>query len=325
MLQAARNEIRQARDFEDLTERDLLNHYREVKHGLGRALLDRTILPLVVDTNLVVGARIRELSEAEESRLLADYERVSELEESGRIGRRLAGAVSALHEQVDEFQKRVQSGDVRMADLSSLRSSVQHILVKLEAGEGAEASELPLAAADDEEAPPAAVMGPSVGSVLTAREERRLIGAELRELLAGLHQARTTGEAASGAPELLHFRLEQREALAYSRLCDGDKCDERLERFLLAAAALRRRINREVVELQDMRGQTGAEAFRISEETAGVLRLSDWYLRQFSHFRENHLLAGEMVRASNLGRLRMRLMRDHAGLWLMANPVRENR
>ena len=321
MLQAARNEIRQARDFEDLTDRDLLNHYREVKHGLGRALLDRTILPLVVDTNLVVGARIRELSEVEENRLLADYERVSELEESGRIGRRLAGAVTALHQQVEEFQKRVQSGDIRMADLSSLRSSVQHILVRLESGDAAEASDLPLALDDDDGV---AASGPSVGSVLTSRSERGLVGSDLRELLTGLHNARATGESAGSASELLHYRLEQREALAYSRLCDGDDCDERLERFLLAAAALRRRINREVVELQDVRGQTGAAEFSISEETAGVLRLSDWYLRQFSHFRENHLLAGEMVRASNLGRLRMRLMRDHAGLWLMANPVREN-
>ena len=324
MLRAARNEIRQARDFEDLTERDLLNHYREVKHGLGRVLLDRTILPLVVDTNLVVGARIRELSEAEEDRLLADYERVSQLEESGRIGRRLAGAVTALHQQVEEFQKRVQSGDVRMADLSALRSSVQDILVKLESGERLEASDLPLAAEGEEDVLPSPTTAPSVGSVLANRDERRLIGAELRELLSGLHQARTSGESAGRAPELLHYRLEQREALAYARLCDGDLCDERLERFLLAAAALRRRINREVVELQDVRGETGAANFEVSDETAGILRLADWYLRQFSHFREGHLETGEMVLASNLGRLRMRLMRDYAGLWLMANPVREN-
>ena len=47
----------------------------------------------------------------------------------------MAGAVTALHQQVEEFQKRVQSGDIRMADLSSLRSSVQHILVRLESGD----------------------------------------------------------------------------------------------------------------------------------------------------------------------------------------------
>ena len=73
-----------------------------------------------------------------------------------------------------------------------------------------------------------------------------------------------------------------------------------------------------------MRGETGAANFEVSDETAGILRLADWYLRQFSHFREGHLETGEMVLASNLGRLRMRLMRDYAGLWLMANPVREN-
>lgn len=321
MLQTARSEIRQVRDFEDLTERGLLNHYREIKHGLGRAMMDRTILPLVVDTNLVVGTRIRELSEAEEKRLLADYERVSELEESGRIGRQLAGAVTALHQQVEEFQKRVQSGDIRIGDLASLRASVQHILVTLESGE-AEASDLPLAAEGDADGRGA--LGPALGSILTIGDERQLIGPELRQLLDGLHQARSGGESAATAPELMHFRLEPREALAYSRLCDGDECDERMERFLLAAAALRRRINREVVELQDVRGQTGADEFAGSDYTQGILRLSDWYLRQFAHFRENHLLAQEPVRASNLERLRMRLMRDHAGLWLMANPVREN-
>ena len=183
---------------------------------------------------------------------------------------------------------------------------------------------LPLAAAGEDDVLPSPSTAPSVGSVLANREERHLIGTELRELLSGLHQARASGVPAGRATELLHYRLEQREALAYARLCDGDLCDERLERFLLAAAALRRRINREVVELQDVRGGTGAVNFEVSDETAGILRLSDWYLRQFSHFREGHLETGEMVRASNLGRLRMRLMRDYAGLWLMANPVRES-
>ena len=117
----------------------------------------------------------------------------------------------------------------------------------------------------------------------------------------------------------LSYRLEDREFMAFDRLSAAGECDLGVERFVLIGAALRHRINDEVNEIHSYRSRLGSRETSASATTSGILRLGDWYLRQFSHFLENDLLAGRAVEARELQVLRMRLMRDYSGLWLVVH------
>ncbi|MDH3745436.1 MAG: hypothetical protein OES47_10085 [Acidobacteriota bacterium] len=313
MIQAVRSEIRGIESFAELTERELIEHYRGVKHGLGSLLFEKSVLPMVVDTNLVFRSRVEELSAIEEEQIFADYERVSALEVKGRIDSQLADSVNSLHGEVESFQKKLQNHDIRLADLAAIRRSVDLVLERLEVGAEEGARDLPLEEAGR------ADHRPTVGAIAISREERDLIGEELRMLLEGLETANETAGGALAASDLLAFRLETREMSAYESLTEGLGGNERIDRFLLAAAALRRKINTEVEEIQVSRSRGVLGGPIPTRRISSVLRLADWYLRQFSHFRETLLLAGNTGEAKSLDRMRMRLMRDYAGLWLVAS------
>ena len=270
--------------------------------------------PIVVDTNLMLAAKIRALTRAEAQRILQDYERVSRLEEHARVDHQLGASVNRLHEQVSRFRKQVASENIRLGDISTLRGSLLEILGRLEAcaeGEDGKAVVGPTGAASLRLAP---------SEVIPAAEDRDLFGRALREMVAALSRERAAGEGQGAVgSSLVAYRLEQRELLAFERLAGEQQCDTRLEKFLLAAAALRFRINEEVGEIHAYRSSLRGEVPAISESTRRLLATADWYLSQFSHF----LLDSGVERIADdvrsLQLLRMRLMRDYSGLWLVAN------
>jgi hypothetical protein len=48
-------------------------------------------------------------------------------------------------------------------------------------------------------------------------------------------------------------------------------------------------------------------------------RLADRYVRRFSHFIDQAVQEGDVAEAQVLQVLRMRLIRDYSGLWLLVN------
>jgi hypothetical protein len=310
MIQAVRNEIGELASFEDLTGRDLVGHYRNVKHGLGSLMFEKSILPAVVDTNLMLAAKIGELTHIEERRILEDYERVARLEEQGGVDDQLGASVSRLHEQVSRFRRQIEARNVRIADVAALRGSVLEILERLEAC----AAESKSGAAMEEIAPLPSRL--KAAEVLPGLEEQELLEGAFAELVGALEAEQGSAEGAIPS-SVLAFRLDDRERLAFERLVGAESCDERLERFVLGAAALRFRINEEVGEIHAHRGRSGADGEPVAETTRRLLAAGDWFLRQFDHF-----LAGDASRDAasrhRLEQLRMRLMRDYSGLWLVA-------
>jgi hypothetical protein len=154
--------------------------------------------------------------------------------------------------------------------------------------------------------------------ILTSQEDRLLVGQALEELMAelGTSGLPAAADTDAGLPE---SGLGGREMSAFRRLAGEQPCDERLERFVLSAAALRRRIEGEASEIRARKGQDGGGEGPDPESTHRLLRLADWYLRQFAHFVETFLLQDEPGEAHELERLRMSLMREFSTLWLMAN------
>ena len=127
-------------------------------------------------------------------------------------------------------------------------------------------------------------------------------------------------KVAAFSPELFPYRLEPREVVAFRRLGrqeDGSNRD--LESFLLWAAALRSRTQEEIEEIRGILDDTAvtrdAPVFERAKLTA---RLADLFVHRFDHEIAQTVLAGGAgEEARELQVLKMRLVRESAGLWLL--------
>ncbi len=322
LIESVRSEIRRVRQFEELTDKDLVGHYRRAKHGLGRLFFEGSILALVMETNALLSERIQELSKLEEKRIFDDYERISRLEREGTVDTSVVEAVNELHSEVGRFKKVLKAGGFRLADLTRLKKALERLSPLLEPEDAAEAPRPPAAVEAALPARPPSGVGPSafvMPSLFSWREAQDLVGSDLEDLFSSLSAAEpTAGPAAvaTSAP-LISFRLEPREVVAFRRLAAGAEADDRLEGFLIGAAALRRRINREVDEIHAQVSRSGTASGAVADSARRTAAVADWYLRQFEHFTETAALDGETDEVRDLQVLKMRLTRDYSGLWLV--------
>ncbi len=197
LIQAVRSEVEKVESFDLLTERDLVAHYRNLKHGLGAMVFDKSILPLIVSTNMSVGARVNKLTEAAQAQIFKNYEKVSGLEEQGLLGRELAESVSKLHNQVGSFRKQVKGGTLRIDAVAEIKDSVQEIFARIALDDTADLED---------------VIGGgealSVESILRSAPEQALLGPLCEDLLQALGETyRGSDEATGLAPRLLEYRL----------------------------------------------------------------------------------------------------------------------
>ena len=119
--------------------------------------------------------------------------------------------------------------------------------------------------------------------------------------------------------DVFPLRIEPREVLAYRRLYGRANCDRELEQFLLEGAALRMRINEEAQEISGILDETSVTGDSIVFARARwTARTADAYLWRFHHVLDEAVLSGSVTEGRQLQLLRMRLMRDYSGLWLLA-------
>jgi hypothetical protein len=106
--------------------------------------------------------------------------------------------------------------------------------------------------------------------------------------------------------------------VAYRRLYGSNDSDRQLEQFLLEAAALRIRINEEAQEIAGIMDETSvtgeAAVYARARMTANA---ADSYLWRFQHVLSELQLNGDGIEGRQIQILRMRLMRDYSGLWLL--------
>ncbi len=307
LIQAVRNEIEQIETFEALTERDLVGHYRNVKHGLGALAFAKSILPMIVSTNLAVAARVNALTEKAQAKIFADYEKVSELEGRGLLATDLAESVSQLHAQVGTFRKQAQGGTLRLGAITEIQEAMQIIFGRIELDETADL---------DEELRRGESL--SVHAILATEAERTTLGSGLEILVSSLRDTRRSGSQLTEVdPRLLDYRLAPREIEAFARLASGARCNVALEQFLLAASSLKCKIASLADELDGI-GPEASQGGRaeLLDDAAMALQLGDSYLRQFDHFLAMRLLDRETPGGGEVQVLKMRLTREFSGLWL---------
>ena len=320
LIRAVASELEQVESFEELTERDLVSHYRNLKHGLGAMVFEASILPLIVSTNLAVAARVTELTDRAQAKIFEDYERVSGLQERGLLGQELAESVSKLHGQVGSFKKQVDSGTLRIGAIAEIQNSVLGLVQRIGLGAGAAAAEAGRHFGPDVTA--------AVESILVTSSELELLGATLEAVVASFRgpQPAARHEVGSSSKGLL-VPPSARELEALDRLAGDHAGDVDLERFLVAAFCLRLRLGQLGEQLQSSvdEADTGVrEAMRRNADAC--LRLGDLYLRRFDHFLDfaSFLEEGRAVGrhgGDGVRNSKMRLMRVYSELWL---AVRES-
>ncbi|HYU33498.1 MAG TPA: hypothetical protein VEW48_15195 [Thermoanaerobaculia bacterium] len=315
-IDGIRAEVARMDSLDRLNESGLVRAFRDLKHDLGGLYFHPDLLIAIQDTNLAFKSRIEKIYRQEERRIVAEYQRVFELEREVSIDRELDVELADFRQEIERFEHKLQSQEFKLEDIAQIRQRVRELLPRLTAGHSSEVrvQEVPPstgehflhAAAEAAEAP------------LSAHEE--LIGEAYRRLLEALGEINpeVAPERVVLSPEIFPLRLEPREVTAYRRLFGRKAHDRELEQFVLEAAALRLRVNDEAHEITGILDETSITGESpVYVRARLTARLADSYLWRFSHVMSQAALGADLSEVRQLEVLRMRLMRDYAGLWLL--------
>ena len=322
-IDGIRAEAARIDSLDQLNGSALIRRFRDLKHGLGNLYFEPEVLLAIQDTNLALKNRINRLYGQEEQRIVAEYQRVFELEREVPVDRELDIELGEFREAIERFEKQLQREEFKLEDIAQIRQRVRELLPRLTAvqPERDETStrstiQFPIETSGDEML---ASSGQAVDRKLGDREE--VLGEPFRRLVKALHDTsqEQQPERIVLLPEIFPLRLEPREVIAFRRVFGSEEHDRDLERFLLEAAALRLRINEEAHEITGILDETSITGNSpIYARARLTARTADEYLWRFNHVISTVLLSGDGTEARQVEVLRMRLMRDYSGLWLLA-------
>jgi hypothetical protein len=308
-------------NLDRLNDSGLIRRHRALKHSLGSLYFHPELLLAIQETNLVFKSRIQKLYRQEEQRIVAEYQRVFDLEREVPLDTQLDRELAEFREEIERFEKQLQREEFRLGDIALIRQKVKELMPRLTAGRSSTSEQgaaVSRTATGSIELPPGksgAVPSPlQPGEELLAEHYRRLVDT-LREVNPpDLHADRVVLK-----PEVFALRIEPREVEAYRRLTGREPCDRELEQFLLESAALRMRVNEEAQEIASLLDETSITGDSVSFARARLTcRAADDFLWRFNHVLHELIMDRGTAECRQVQLLRMRLMRDYAGLWLLA-------
>lgn len=314
---AIREAIANTESIEALHHGNLVEGYRQLKHGLGYRFFEPRVLLALLETNMMLKNRIHQLYKRDEQRIIAEYQQVFELERDVPVDVQLSEELNEFRQAVERFERKLEGDDVKLAEITELRDRVRSLVPKLRPDDSEDAT-LPVVRprevreAEGGEGSPASPAGADAFYV----EE------QYQQIVAALEDTNPTTDPKKVAlqPEVFHLGVGPREIFAFRRLFGGATCDEALEQFVLRAASLRVRIDAEVTEIKGILDDTAvsqeAPIFRTARATC---RVGDRFVRRFEHLVEYCVLDGDIKEARDLQLLKMRLTRAFSGLWLMVH------
>jgi hypothetical protein len=308
-LRALRQAVSAAETLDQLNERRLVDRYRELKHGLGACYLFPKLLYEILDTNLMFKNLIRQLYVVEERRITADYQRVFDLEREVPVDSELDRELRSFRQEVEGFEQQLQGEELKLKDLAHIRRRIRALSERLDRESDASA-----------QAPVAEVPMPVPAADAVASEE--ILSSALAHLDAALVEVdpELPARRAVLASEVYSLRLEPRELEAHRHLHGGGaEAGHELPRTIVEAAALRVAINRQVEEIRALLDDTAATGeAAVFGRARRTLRLATGYMARLAAAAEQATFQGDVAEAQALMVLRMRLVRDHAGAWLLA-------
>ena len=321
-LREMRDEISEAREFEELTERNLLKNARQFKHGLGDAYFHPDVLMSIVELNVTAKNRFLRLYHEEEERIVTDSTKLLEHGDAiernfGERNPELLEEIARFREFKERFDELRKTSNVKHDVITHLKQSMANILTQLDRGTGEEMSAPDL--------PP---------QFFTEAEQKERVTSKFavdRPLHAALLKIAQAVDAAdrnllpeeiADLPGVRDMRLESWEVAAYEKLFDrrnGESTEDNEDLWMLyvRAAALRIKIDEEATllaastaagvqaepELLAHAKQSLDTAKELDEEFGEILREAVYYSNP------------RMLR--QLYRSRFRLLRGFSGLWLI--------
>jgi hypothetical protein len=324
------------RSFTELVGGGALDRYRTFKRRLGENMLHPRLLPVLLEATVAIKNKFRQLWEDEETALMADTNKVRELEKQIAAAPEMAGP--ELRELLEVFasaQQRFDEGrqaeNLRREDALKLRLTLNRILEQFDISQQA----VPSMAAEPQVASPspwetskqvaptpaasgAADLAPGLqpGPLLQEYVSKIIFALEL------VGRERPAVDAVN-AKELAHLRLEPCEVEACRELLDAGAGARSLnaerDTLLVQAAALRIRLDDEAREIDRLQ-RRGSEHFPEALERASQsLQRAAELDRRFSWLVDDALYRGDTEHLEKLYRCRFRLMRAYSGLWLIHN------
>jgi hypothetical protein len=318
-IDALRQETARVEGLDELSANGIIRRFRDLKHGLGTLFFEPSLLLAVQETNLALKNRVQRLYSQEERRIVAEYQRIFELEREVPFDSDLDRDLSQFREEIERFEQQLQREEFRLEEIAQIRQRVRSLLPRLTPDRSQADKARDRLATDTGEMSFSAAAA-AASSPLSSYED--LIGDYYRKLMEALQNVNPPDLPAERVvlqPEIYSLRVEAREVEAYRRVFGRAQCDRELEQFLLEAASLRIRINEEAREIGGLLDETSATGDSVIFIRARLTaRAADAFLWRFSHVLNELMLIGDLQDCWQVMLLRMRLMRDYSGLWLLA-------
>jgi hypothetical protein len=218
---------------------------------------------------------------------------------------------------MEHLERSQQRDNVKLGDLDLLRRQVGELAPRLAARREERASRSDSAGWGGGSGNGRASLGE-----MASAQARGMASAHLQEIIAALDSTDSQDDpkAVALARDIYHLRLEPREIVAYRRIHVSHSGDIETETFLLEAAALRLRINQEAGEIAELLDETAVtKDAPVFERARATTRAADAVVQRFSSVIDVAVQDGNFIEAQQLQLLRMRLIRDYSGLWLLVN------
>jgi hypothetical protein len=315
-----RQELASLANFETLTSSGFVQRFRDFKHLLGRYLFHPEILMTIVEANVAVKNKVKQYYRVEEQRILEESHKILQ-EDKETPGGGIDSGVIELRQAVEQFERKQQRSNVKLDDLALLRRQVEELAPVL-AARRRKSGALEESGPADLSIPSGA--GGETVALAALGETRSPHFQEILDVL-GASDERATPKAVALSRDVYHLRLEPREVVAYRRLEVERSGNLELERFLLDAAALRLRINYEAAQITELLDESSVtKEAPIFERARSTTRVADVVVQRFSSFIDTAVQESSFGEAQQLQLLRMRLIRDYSGLWLLVNRPSQN-
>jgi len=312
-LREIRDAIGSVSTLDELNESGVLDRYRDLKHRLGPTCLEPDLMLQVLETNLVFKNLVQRFYRKEEQRIVAEYQRVFELEAAVPLDLHLERELTEFRREIERFERRLQQNDFRLGDLAHIRGRVKDLLPRLQEA----SSESGGGGSTKDTAPIPAIRGSGEDEGLAGH-----VRSEYQEVVQALTEsdAEDSPRSVCLKPEIFPLGLEPREVVAWRRLDSREGSPDReLERFLLVTSALRLRLKRLVEEIQELLDDTARDwEAPVYGKARSTLAVAGEVLWRFHHRVLQLVQEGRAEDARFIEVSRMRLMREYSGLWLLA-------
>lgn len=311
-IRSMRDDLQNARSFDELSQRNLLKNARTFKHRIGDLYFQPDVLLAIVELNVVARSRFAALFSGEEHRLLEDAQKLMKHGDAiarnfGESNPELAGELARFRGFKARFDTGRAESNMKHDVVAQLKASMNNILAQLDRGLDVidETPEMPERFLDE------------------TRQLESLTERFGRETLLLPYLAKIASAVDVANEEAVReLRLEPWESTAYDKLferreAETDEDNEELWVLYLRAAALRLKVDEEATIIATAMAAGVRPEPELLTRAKKSLDSAKELDEQFGDLLQEAVYYNNPKIVHQLYRSRFRLLRGFSGLWLI--------